>query len=390
MTITLERTVVVTKPAKFRLADRGTAPLSELLEALERTESERTAKMLRREISDRVRGIGSGPKAPEAQARKLIVHPDGKVASDALHYWHQQPTLSALLRMLDDTREGIADEARAEIVSRLEGSRRQPGWRPSAQLAPEQARKLIHHDDAAVATAAMRRAAPVLSERTLRSLARSEQAEMAQLAAALLEQAHYEAYDGLPDNELRAVLVQDPRDAAAWRVVERRMEAEITGPTSFVGNYDRSELEVTDRQIVDGDALMLQHVEGWHYYSRSVPARYRAASYVGGISGDGTGAWAARVSSSITTVRGALKELEPAAVCSARERGKRIIRQGDLYAIETTAAHEDTYAPGRHDWDPATRVLSHPEHAAITIPFPVRFVEQTARAMRGVGARGGD
>lgn len=378
------------KPAKFRLADRNTAPVSQLLDALERTTSDRTVKMLRKEIVVRARGRGGWPAMPWAEIGKLIAHDDTELAAEVLKYWHRKPTLTALLRMLDDPREPVADEARAEIISRMEGDRRRPEWRPSAQLTPDQARKLVHHPDTAIAAAAVRCAASVLSDRTLRSLARSEQVEVANLAAALIAKARYEACSKLSDDELRAVLVKSPKDAAAWRVAAVRMRGEITGPTSFIGLYDRSDLEVTDRQIVDGDALLLEHVEGWHAYRGGAPARYRAASYIGGISGDGTGAWAARVSSSITSVRGALEELEPAAVKNAREKSKRVVRQGDVYAVETTPAHEDAYAPGRHDWDRETRVLSHPEHAAVTIPYPVRFVEQTARAMVGSGARYGD
>ncbi|MHB1504858.1 MAG: hypothetical protein ACYCTL_12745 [Acidimicrobiales bacterium] len=439
---------MTTTTPKFRLADRATAPLPQLLAALERTQSERTAKMLRTEIAYRVWGHDGRHTLSRAEARKLIDHPDVVLATNVLQAAHQHVPMSDLLRLLEDPRESIAREARGEIVSRIMGTRRWPEWYRDTRFTPEQARKLIHHPDAKIAAAAVRCATPVLSTRTLRSLARSEQVEVAvaaiergglaklgattlrslarsehpevavaaikvggsarlgattlrslarsehpevaKLASDMLAEAAYAEAAGLSDDELLARLVADPKDATAWRVAAVRMVRHITGPTHFVGNYDASYLEVTDRQIIDGDALLLQHVEGWHYYSRRHPCRYRAASYIGGISGDGTGAWTARVSSSITAVTAALAELEPAAVRNAREKGKRVIRQGDLYAVETTPAHEGAYAPGRHEWDPTTRILTHPEHAAITIPYPVRFLEQTARAMRGAGSRGGD
>jgi hypothetical protein len=90
----------------------------------------------------------------------------------------------------------------------------------------------------------------------------------------------------------------------------------------------------------------------------------------------------------------ALAYLEPAEVQRARAKGRRVLRQGDVFAVETTASH-DTREPlqlGRHHWDPQTHTLTHDDpdnpHAELHLPFPVRFVRQHALVMGRGGGRG--
>lgn len=190
-------------------------------------------------------------------------------------------------------------------------------------------------------------------------------------------------------DDLRRIATSNPA-SAAWRVVRQGVEGEITGPTEFEGLYSTSSLERTDWDVEDGDALVLLHVEGWQKYGRQ-PARYRKASYLGGLSSDGTDFWAVRVPGSITSVRDALDAITPTQVKRAKYRGKKVIRQGDLYAVETTKAHDTpTQSIRRHAWDQETRILSHPEHAAVKIPFPVHFFEQHTLPMWGSGVVYGD
>ncbi|GEM_PF-4350181 len=191
----------------------------------------------------------------------------------------------------------------------------------------------------------------------------------------------------VPAERLRSLVLAHPRHQPLWDAVRERVESRLSGPTEFTGNYGTSTLCQTDYAIVDGDPCVVLHVEGWQAYGSRVPARYRAASYLGGISGDGTGVWAVRVPSSVTTVRQALDAITPAAVLAARAAGRHVVRQGDLYAVETTRAQDNT-APtyiGRHHWDPETRTLSHPEHRTVVIDFPVRFYLQRPLPMRGSG-----
>lgn len=178
-------------------------------------------------------------------------------------------------------------------------------------------------------------------------------------------------------------------DSAAWDALETAVEARIDGPTEFEGRYGTSELEWT-HAVVDGQPVLCGHVEGWHAYGRS-PARYRAATYVGGF--DDSGVWVVRVTSSATTVHAALAALVPAEVAKARGAGKRVVRQGDVYGVETTKAHDaasGSVAWTRHVWDADARTLTHPEHATVRIPFPVRFVRQSVLPMRGTGRTAGD
>ncbi|MFB6887198.1 hypothetical protein ACFCY8_40990 [Streptomyces noursei] len=82
-------------------------------------------------------------------------------------------------------------------------------------------------------------------------------------------------------------------------------------------------------------------------------------------------------------------ELTPAEVAQALARGRRVRRQGDVYAVETTQAHDGTGAgwlPPSHKWRYDTRFLAHrPDdgrrHRLVRLSWPVRFIQQTAYAM---------
>ncbi len=96
--------------------------------------------------------------------------------------------------------------------------------------------------------------------------------------------------------------------------------------------------------------------------------------------------WAVRVPGTVETVAEGLAWLEPAEVRRAREQGRGVLRQGDIYFIEmkrpgyeNLAALEGT----RHAWNPETRTVIHPEHRTVQIPadWPgVKAVRQRALA----------
>jgi len=159
------------------------------------------------------------------------------------------------------------------------------------------------------------------------------------------------------------------------------------GGETSIENYKDSyrHLAITSTQ----DGLYLLHVESWRYYKRATP-RLAALSYLCGPE-DGQ-LWAVRIPGTITSVPAALAWLEPPAVFRARCAGKLAVRQGDVYAVATNRAHDGRgELPGRHTWDPATRVLSHPQHPALHLPYPVRFIPQRAYGMgRGAGRANGD
>lgn len=172
--------------------------------------------------------------------------------------------------------------------------------------------------------------------------------------------------------------------------------AEITrrgGETSIPGGRAAVPLTVADRD--PRARLVLVRAEGWRYYSRRFGSRYAALAYLYGV--DDAGPWVVRVPGTITTVCAAVAWLTPATVGQAQAAGRRVDRQGDVYAVETTAAHDGAgMLPDAHVWDPTTRTLVHRPadgraHAPLHLPHRVRFVQQTALPMgRGAGRVNGD
>lgn len=176
------------------------------------------------------------------------------------------------------------------------------------------------------------------------------------------------------------------RDAAIAEITRRG------GETSITGRYRTETLAVTGTDERAGLALL--HAAGYRMYSARHGAHWARISYLCGT--DDNGPWAVRVPGTITGTAAALAWLTPAAVTAALARGRRIRRQGDLYAVETTAAH-DTEISGpfgdSHHWNAATRYLTHRpadgrKHRPLHVPYPVRFVPQRAYEMPRTGRRG--
>jgi len=183
------------------------------------------------------------------------------------------------------------------------------------------------------------------------------------------------------------------RDTAAWMYLNR-MTQEVErrgGETSIRVDKNRwAGLELSDRS----DDLALLHVEGWRYYSSREGFHRASLSYLCGT--DDAGRWAVRVPGTVTTVGEALDWLEPAEVKKARQAGKRVVRQGDVYGVETTKTHDGKgELPANHEWRPATRHLvhraddGHGHHRPVKIAWPVRFVRQRAYEMGRSGSRAG-
>ncbi|MFD3815220.1 hypothetical protein ACFWRZ_09140 [Streptomyces rubiginosohelvolus] len=174
----------------------------------------------------------------------------------------------------------------------------------------------------------------------------------------------------------------------------RNVRAEIErrgGETTIEGKSSTTYLEITDRQ----NGMVLVHADGWRYYSSRVPARPALLSYLWGPDDAGSGPWAVRVPGTVTTVAVALEWLTPAAVQAAQAAGMRVRRQGDVYAVETQNRHDGKGAellPESHAWRPDTRYLVHQpadgrRHRPVRLPWPVRFVQQTAYGMGRTNSR---
>lgn len=154
------------------------------------------------------------------------------------------------------------------------------------------------------------------------------------------------------------------------------------------GRNSYANLSVTD---VGPDAALLK-VMAFRYYSASSPNWKASLAYLCGESDNGS--WAVRVPGTVSTVAQALAWMEPPQVRRARQNGKRVLRQGDIYAVETTSRHAGASGPVEdtaHNWDADSGRLTHQPtdgrpHQAVTVDYPARFFQQHTMGMcRGAG-----
>lgn len=137
------------------------------------------------------------------------------------------------------------------------------------------------------------------------------------------------------------------------------------------------------------NGLFLLKADGWRHYSRRFGARPANLCYLCGR--DDNGKWATRVFGTCNTVEDALRMLEPTAVRKARENGKVVLRQGDVYVVESLTRYDGKGAaelPSNHTWDKEARVLRHDSHNVLAVPFPCRFYTQSALGMGRTNTRG--
>lgn len=149
-------------------------------------------------------------------------------------------------------------------------------------------------------------------------------------------------------------------------------------PLSLIGRHAQSR-------------LVLLGADGWRYYSRAAGSHSASLRYLCGE--DDSGPFAVRVAGSVQSVSGALEWLEPTAVRRARLAGRRVLRQGDVYVVESTRDHFDDL-PDAHRWNSRTRYLTHHpddgrKHRPIKVSFLARAYPQRTYAM-GRGGRWGD
>lgn len=141
--------------------------------------------------------------------------------------------------------------------------------------------------------------------------------------------------------------------------------------------------------VSESSGLVLLRAEGWRYYSRRFGAKHATLAYLCG-SDDG-GIFAVRVPGTCKTVAEALDFLTPAAVRKAEQAGRRILRQGDIFIVETIrdcSQRSSADLPSGHAWEAETRTLTHGEHAPVEVPFPAKFIPQSALRMGRSSGRG--
>jgi hypothetical protein len=193
--------------------------------------------------------------------------------------------------------------------------------------------------------------------------------------------------------------------ARAARRILARYAAEITrrgGETAIYARDSRQDLRITDRHR----GLALLHADGWRWYGGREQMHRRAAlSYLCGT--DDSGPWAVRVPGDLTRVTAAEHWVTPARVLEAASHGRRVRRQGDIYAIEAPRRHDTPTgwvggdwrtdpATGQpvtsHWWNAETRYLVHRpaaggRHRPVRLPWPVQFCQQRTLTMGRAGGR---
>ncbi len=160
------------------------------------------------------------------------------------------------------------------------------------------------------------------------------------------------------------------------------------GEINIEGKYQTEPLAVQDKQKVRGRTLVLMRCTGWRQYSRAFGARWAYLAYLCG--NDDSGLWAVRVAGTCETVGEALDWITPIQVRKARDARKRVLRQGDVYAVESCADAPSSI--GRHEWFRNARLLLHSDpdqpHAPLHVPFACRMYQQRAYEMGRSSTRG--
>jgi hypothetical protein len=179
------------------------------------------------------------------------------------------------------------------------------------------------------------------------------------------------------------------------------------GETDITGQYGSVELEACSER----DGLVLLRCEGWRQYSRAFGARRASLAYLCGV--DDNGPWAVRVPGTCSTVTEATEWVTPAKVRDAIYAGRRVKRQGDIYAVECGDRKDRTHMAvfdlgtdvvdvisndrkpriGYHAWNTRTRYLTHHptdgrKHRPLKVSFPARFYRQKALEMGRSGRYG--
>ncbi|MFF5808258.1 hypothetical protein [Streptomyces sp. NPDC012746] len=190
--------------------------------------------------------------------------------------------------------------------------------------------------------------------------------------------------------------VVESMDERLTRHLVSQARAEIRRRGGEVAVFGKNGRVTGSMGLADRDPdqrIILVRATGWRYYSTRAPQRYVELAYLHG--NDDAGPWAVRVPGTMTTVREALAWLTPNEVVKAMDKGLRVRRQGDVYAIETSDKRDGDGTwdlPEGHTWRASTRYLVHTpadgrKHRPLRLNYPVRFVVQRAYEMGRSGAR---
>ena len=142
-----------------------------------------------------------------------------------------------------------------------------------------------------------------------------------------------------------------PYGRAGWKHVETR------------------ELELVDTGKSERKTVHLLGCEGWRYYSRNFGSKHATLRYLVGT--DDSGSWAVRVPGTCESVSEAVKFVTPAIVVKARAKKRRVLRQGNLYLVESPRSKnylDSNEHFGGHEYYKNARVILHSEHQPLLVP----------------------
>lgn len=188
----------------------------------------------------------------------------------------------------------------------------------------------------------------------------------------------------------RQIDYQSPRWHPTDGQIKTRLYPRLKGIA--LRNCPRSEqganFTLAEASICDFDPkkrVWVLHVQGFYRYSSRAGSWFTRASWLAGHDPDQeSGYFTRRIPGNITSVEEALDWLVPAEVKQALDEGRCVVRQGDVYLVQMKRTDNLKGLPRRHVWDAERRLVTHPEHAPIHCPFPVKAIPQ--RLLTGYGA----
>lgn len=117
--------------------------------------------------------------------------------------------------------------------------------------------------------------------------------------------------------------------------------------------------------------LWLVYTSNYLYTYNNYKDIYRNRQWLCGK--DDGGYFRHQIPCTIDNIDDALKWVTPAVVKKAIAGGKQVLRQGEVWFVETTRRCDNTDAiPQHHHWNPLTRDCTHDEHSLLHVPFNFR------------------
>jgi hypothetical protein len=161
----------------------------------------------------------------------------------------------------------------------------------------------------------------------------------------------------------RIPTLQDRLKAHLIRKVPTDHSSQCCNKRGRIADYDATER----LWVIVDNAVLETSRKNWYYHASWLCGR------------DDGSYFTHRIPSTIDNIPAALNWITPAAVQKAKAAGKRILRQGDVWFVETRFRDDHTSdMPWGHSFDPMTRNVTHVEHGSTHIPFTFRAYQNKA------------